>query len=289
MNKFIITSDTTADLPKDYVEKNEIGILPMSFQMEGKDYSGDEELDIKEFYDKMRNGLMPTTSQINPTQAKSKFEEYLKNGYDVLHISFSSGLSGSYNNTRIASIELNDEYKNKKVVVIDSLSVSLGEGLLVNKAVELRNEGKSIDEVAVWLEENKIKVCQHFTVNDLNHLYRGGRVSRATAILGSVIGVKPIIHVDNEGKLIPIAKVRGRKQSLTKLIDNMEKTIGSYKSENKTVFISHGDAYEEAVALGERIKEKFGVESIMISPIGPVIGSHSGPGTVAVFFMGEKR
>lgn len=289
MNRFIITSDTTADLPKDYVEKNEIGILPMSFQMEGKDYSGDEELDIKEFYDKMRNGLMPTTSQINPTQAKSKFEEYLKNGYDVLHISFSSGLSGSYNNTRIASIELNDEYKNKKVVVIDSLSVSLGEGFLVNKAVELRNEGKSIDEVAMWLEENKIKVCQHFTVNDLNHLYRGGRVSRATAILGSVIGVKPIIHVDNEGKLIPIAKVRGRKQSLTKLIDNMEKTIGSYKSENKTVFISHGDAYEEAVALGERIKEKFGVESIMISPIGPVIGSHSGPGTVAVFFMGEKR
>lgn len=289
MNKFIITSDTTADLPKDYVEKNEIGILPMSFQMEGKDYSGDEELDIKEFYDKMRNGLMPTTSQINPTQAKSKFEEYLKNGYDVLHISFSSGLSGSYNNTRIASIELNDEYKNKKVVVIDSLSVSLGEGFLVNKALELRNEGKSIDEVAMWLEENKIKVCQHFTVNDLNHLYRGGRVSRATAILGSVIGVKPIIHVDNEGKLIPIAKVRGRKQSLTKLIDNMEKTIGSYKSENKTVFISHGDAYEEAVALGERIKEKFGVESIMISPIGPVIGSHSGPGTVAVFFMGEKR
>lgn len=289
MNRFIITSDTTADLPKDYVEKNEIGILPMSFQMEGKDYSGDEELDIKEFYDKMRNGLMPTTSQINPTQAKSKFEEYLKNGYDVLHISFSSGLSGSYNNTRIASMELNDKYKNKKVVVIDSLSVSLGEGFLVNKAVELRNEGKSIDEVAMWLEENKIKVCQHFTVNDLNHLYRGGRVSRATAILGSVIGVKPIIHVDNEGKLIPIAKVRGRKQSLTKLIDNMEKTIGSYKSENKIVFISHGDAYEEAVALGERIKEKFGVESIMISPIGPVIGSHSGPGTVAVFFMGEKR
>lgn len=289
MNKFIITSDTTADLPRDYVEKNEIGILAMSFQMEGKDYSGDEELDIKEFYDKMRNGLMPTTSQINPTQAKSKFEEYLKSGYDVLHISFSSGLSGSYNNTRIASIELNDEYKKNKVVVVDSLSVSLGEGLLVNKAVELRNEGKSIDEVAMWLEENKLKVCQHFTVNDLNHLYRGGRVSRATAILGSVIGVKPIIHVDNEGKLIPIAKVRGRKQSLTKLIDNMEKTIGSYKAENKTVFISHGDAYEEALALGERIKEKFGVESIMISPIGPIIGSHSGPGTVAVFFMGEKR
>ena len=289
MHKFIITSDTTADLPRDYVEKNEIGILAMSFQMEGKDYSGYEELDIKEFYDKMRNGLMPTTSQINPTQAKSKFEEYLKNGYDVLHISFSSGLSGSYNNTRIASIELNDEYKKNKVVVVDSLSVSLGEGILVNKAVELRNEGKSIDEVAMWLEENKLKVCQHFTVDDLNHLYRGGRVSRATAILGSVIGVKPIIHVDNEGELIPIAKVRGRKQSLTKLIDNMEKTIGSYKHENKTVFISHGDAYEEAVALGERIKEKFGVESIMISPIGPIIGSHSGPGTVAVFFMGEER
>lgn len=289
MNKFIITSDTTADLPRDYVEKNEIGILAMSFQIEGKDYSGDEELNIKEFYDKMRNGLMPTTSQVNPTQAKSKFEQYLNKGYDVLHISFSSGLSGSYNNARIASIELNEKYNKNKVIVIDSLSVSLGEGLLVNKAVELRNEQKSIDEVATWLEENKLNVCQYFTVDDLNHLYRGGRVSKTTAILGSVIGVKPIIHVDNEGKLIPIAKVRGRKQSLTKLIDNMEKTIGSYKFENKTIFISHGDAYKEAEALGERIKEKFGVKSIMISAIGPIIGAHSGPGTVAVFFMGEER
>lgn len=289
MNKFIITSDTTADLPMDYIEKNEIGILPMSFQMEGKAYSGDEKLDVKDFYNKMRNGSMPTTSQINPIQAKAKLVEYLKKGYDVLHISFSSGLSGSYNNVRIAAMELNEEYTKNKVIVVDSLSVSLGEALLVNKAVELKNQGNSIDEVAMWLEENKSKVCQLFTVDDLNHLYRGGRVSKTTAILGSVIGVKPIIHVDDEGRLIPIAKVRGRKQSLSKLIENMEKSIGRYVSENKIIFISHGDAYEEAEALGDRIKEKFGIKDIMISPIGPIIGAHSGPGTVAVFFIGEKR
>lgn len=289
MNKFIITTDTTADLPKSYLQENNIGLLAMSFQMEGKEYSGDEDLDIKDFYDKMRSGLMPTTAQVNPEQARRKFEGYLKEGYDVLHISFSSALSGSYNNTRLAAIELEEEYKDNKVIIVDSLSVSLGEGLLVNKAVQLKKEGKSIEETFNWLEKNKLNVCQYFTVDDLNHLYRGGRVSKTTAILGTAIGIKPIIHVNDEGKLVPISKTRGRKQSLNKLLDSMEKLMGNYKSQNDIVFISHGDAKEEAEIVADKIKERFGFETFLINNIGPIIGSHSGPGTVAVFFMGENR
>lgn len=289
MNKFVIITDTTADLPKDYLEKNEVDLLALSFQMEGKEYSGDEPIDIKDFYNKMRSGLMSTTAQVNPERAKTKFEEYLKQGCDVLYIAFSSGLSGTYNNTRILSMELNEKYKENKVVVIDSLSASLGEGLLVNKAVELKRAGKSIDEVARWIEENKLNVCHYFTVDDLNHLYRGGRVSKVAAVLGTLIEVKPILHVDNEGKLIPISKVRGRKKSLTSLVDSMEELMGSYKSQNEIVFISHGDAQEDAQAVADKIKERFGIESFLINYVGPTIGAHSGPGTIALFFMGENR
>ncbi|AWK49696.1 fatty acid-binding protein DegV [Clostridium beijerinckii] len=289
MNKFVIITDTTADLPKDYIEKNEIGLLAISFEIDGKEYSDNESLDIEDFYNKMRSGSMPTTAQVNPERTKRKIEEYLKQGYDVLCISLSSGLSGTYNNTRLAAIELNEKYKENKVVVVDSLSASLGEGFLVNKAVELKKAGKSIDETVTWLEENKLNVCQYFTVDDLNHLYRGGRVSKVTAMLGTLIGVKPILHVDNEGKLIPIDKVRGRKRSLTNLVDNMEKLMGSYKYQNDIVFISHGDAKEDAEIVADKIKERLGIESFLISPIGPTIGAHSGPGTIALFFMGENR
>ena len=289
MNEFVIITDTTADLPKDYIEKNKIGLLAISFQIDGKEYCDNESLDIEDFYNKMRSGSMPTTAQVNPEQTKIKIEEYLKQGYDVLCISLSSGLSGTYNNARLAAIKLNEKYKENKVVVVDSLSASLGEGFLVNKAVELKKTGKSIDEVVTWLEENKLNVCQYFTVDDLNHLYRGGRVSKVTAMLGTLIGVKPILHVDNEGKLIPIDKVRGRKRSLTNLVDNMEKLMGSYKYQNDIVFISHGDAKEDAEIVADKIKERFGIESFLISPIGPTIGTHSGPGTIALFFMGENR
>ncbi|AOR23548.1 DegV family protein [Clostridium taeniosporum] len=289
MKKFIITTDTTSDLSKEYTEQNNIGLLVMSFQMDGKEYVGDENLDIKDFYDKMRSGSMPTTAQVNPEQARIQFEKYLKEGYDILHISFSSALSGSYNSTRIAAMELAETYADDKIIVVDSLSVSSGEGLLVYKAVELKKQGKSIEEIANWIEENKLNVCQYFTVDDLNHLYRGGRVSKTTAILGTVIGVKPIIHVNNEGKLIPISKTRGRKQSLGKLLDNMEKLMGSYKEENDVIFVSHGDAEKEAKSVADKIRERFKIDSIVINNIGPIIGTHSGPGTVAVFFMGENR
>ena len=237
----------------------------------------------------MRKGLMPKTSQVNSEKAKEKFREYLIKGYNVLHISFSSGLSGSYNSTRIASIELQDEFKENRVFVVDSLCASLGEGLLVHKAVQLKNNGQSIEEIIDWIEANKLHICHYVTVDDLNHLYRGGRVSKTTAIIGTMIGVKPIIKVDDEGHLIPIAKSRGRKKSLNMLVDKMEELIGSYKSQNDIIFISHGDAEEDAEYVAKKIEERFNIKSFLINSIGSVVGSHSGPGTIALFFMGEKR
>lgn len=288
MEKFIITTDVTADLPKNYLEENGIGLLPMTFEIDGKEYSEDN-FDTKDFYNKMRKGLMPKTSQVNSEKAKEKFREYLIKGYNVLHISFSSGLSGSYNSTRIASIELQDEFKENRVFVVDSLCASLGEGLLVHKAVQLKNNGQSIEEIIDWIEANKLHICHYVTVDDLNHLYRGGRVSKTTAIIGTMIGVKPIIKVDDEGHLIPIAKSRGRKKSLNMLVDKMEELIGSYKSQNDIIFISHGDAEEDAEYVAKKIEERFNIKSFLINSIGSVVGSHSGPGTIALFFMGEKR
>lgn len=289
MTKFIITTDSCADLPKDFIQKYNIGVLPLSFSIDNKEYSGVEDYDVKEFYDKMRSGLMPTTSQVTPQIAKNIFEEYIKEGYDVLHLSFSSGLSGSYNSSRVAAMEINEEYKDNKVIVIDSLCASLGEGLFVYQAVKLKDQGKTIEEVADYLENHKLNVCHYFTVDDLNHLYRGGRVSKATAIIGTMIGVKPVLHVDDEGKLIPISKVRGRKQSLNALVKYMKESIGSYKDKNDIVFISHGDALKDAQYVADKVKEEFGIDAFLINHVGPVIGTHSGPGTIALFFMGDKR
>ena len=289
MTKFIITTDSCADLPMDFIKKYNISVLPLTFSIDNKEYSGLDDYDVVDFYNKMRNGLMPTTSQVTPQTAKDVFEKYLKEGYDILHLAFSSGLSGSYNSTRIAQEELNEEYKDNKVIVIDSLCASLGEGLLVYQAVKLKEQNKSIDEIASFIEDHKLNVCHYFTVDDLNHLYRGGRVSKATAIIGTMIGVKPVLHVDNEGKLIPISKVRGRKQSLNALVKYMKESIGSYKDKNDIVFISHGDSLKDAKYVADKVKEEFGIDAFLINHVGPVIGTHSGPGTIALFFMGDKR
>ena len=176
-----------------------------------------------------------------------------------------------------------------KVIVVDSLSASLGEGLLVYKAIKLKEEGKTIEEVVKWVEDNKLNLCHYFTVDDLNHLYRGGRVSKTTAIIGTMIGVKPILHVDNEGRLTPVSKVRGRKQSLNALVKNMKDWLGSYKDENDIIFISHGDSEKDAQYVADLVKKELGIDSFLINYVGPTIGAHSGPGTIALFFMGEKR
>ena len=286
---FIITTDTCCDLPKSYIKENGLDVVTLYYNMKGVVYGKDVELDVKAFYDMMRAGEMPTTMAANPEELREMFEKYLKAGKDVLHLAFSSELSSSYSNAAVVARELNEEYTDNKVVVIDTLSASLGQGLVIYKAVQLREDGWSIDEVARWVEENRLHFCHQFTVDDLNHLYRGGRVSKLTAVAGTLIQVKPILHVNDEGKLIPIGKVRGRKKSLMALVDNMERTIGSYRDKNDIVFISHGDALEEAEYVAGLVKERFGIENFLIHPVSPTIGAHSGPGTIALFYMGDRR
>lgn len=286
---FIITTDNTADLPYSYYKENGLEYMYLTYALDGQIYGKENELSSQEFYARMRGGSMPTTSQINSEDAKAVWLPHLQAGKSILHLAFSSGLSGSCNSARLAAEDLKEEHPEYEIVVIDTLCASLGEGLLVHKAVKMKKEGKSMEEIVQWLEEHKLNLCHVFTVDDLFHLYRGGRVSRATAILGSMINIKPLLHVDDEGHLVAVGKVRGRKRSLTSLVDMMEERLGSYKGKNPEIFISHGDCQEDAEYVAKLIRERYGIEDILINPVGATIGAHSGPGTVALFFLGDKR
>ena len=290
MNSYVITTDTTSDLPESFYEAHQIPVMSLSYVLEGETYiRGIRELKAEDFYAKMRNGSMPTTSQVNPEGAKAALEPILKDGKDILHIAFSSGLSGSCNSVRIAAEELMEEYPERKILIVDSLCASLGEGMLVYYALKRQEEGLTLDENYQWCEEHKLHVVHSFTVDDLFHLYRGGRVSKTTAIFGTMLNIKPVLHVDDEGHLIPLSKVRGRKKSLQALVDSMEELQGSYTGKNEIVFISHGDCIEDAEYVRSLVEKKFGIRTFLINHVGPVIGSHSGPGTVALFFLGDHR
>lgn len=296
---FKIITDSTTDLPAEYLEEHDVGCLPISYILDGVTYGREKQLDWKKFYACMRDeGKMPTTSQINPAEAKEQLEEYIAEEYskkdgskEILYLAFSSGLSGTCGNIRMAAQELMEEHPDVKIIVVDSLGASMGEGLFVHKAVRMRDSGKSMEETAGWLQEHVLNFTHVFTVDDLFHLYRGGRVSRTAAVLGTMISIKPKLHVDDEGHLILIGKVRGRKKSLSALVDYMEEKMGSWTDENRVdyVFISHGDALEDAEYVRDLIKERFGFRNFLINHIGPTIGAHSGPGTIALFFMGESR
>ncbi|MBR2303685.1 MAG: DegV family protein [Ruminococcus sp.] len=280
-------SDSTCDLSKDLLDGMDVKILDLTYEVDSTTYVGDE-MSMKVFYDKMRNGSMTKTSQISPAVYEAAFEEEIKNGYDILYLAFSSGLSGSYNGACIARDTLLEKYPEAKIVCIDSLCASTGEGLLLIKADRKKKEGLDIDALAEWLEANKLHLCHVFTVDDLKYLKRGGRVSAAAAIAGSVLGIKPILHVDNEGHLIPIGKIRGRKQSINKLVELVSEKVGGW--ENKEVAICQGDCMEDAEYAAQLMRDRLGSETIVhICYTGPVIGAHSGPGTLALFFMGEER
>lgn len=286
---FKIVTDSTADLPLEYLEEHKLGCMHLGYIMEGVTYGCDREMPWKEFYAMMREGKMPTTSQVNPEEAKDYFKEFIKEDKEILYLAFSSGLSGTYNSAKLAAEEVMEENPDCRIIVIDTLCASLGEGLIVHKAVCMRDEGKSMDEVADWVNAHLQNLVHVFTVDDLYHLYRGGRVSKTTAFIGTLAGIKPKLHVDEEGHLILIGKVRGRKKSLTALVDYMEEKMGTFQAENDIVFISHGDALEDAEFVRDQVKERFGIKNFLINNIGPTIGAHSGPGTIALFFMGEER
>lgn len=289
MADYVIVTDNTSDLPYSYYKEHGMEYTYLTYTMDGQSYGKNHELAFPDFYARMRNGSMPTTSQVNAEEAKEVFRPILEQGKDVLYLAFSSGLSGTYNSVRLAAEELQEEYPERKIVVIDTLSASLGEGLLVDKAVELKEQGLSLEENAAWLEEHKLNLCHVFTVDDLFHLHRGGRVSKVAAVVGTMINLKPVLHVDNEGHLIPLKNVRGRKKSLSGLVSLMEEQIGEWKDKNTKIFISHGDCREDAEYVAKLVKEKFGYETFLINYVGATIGAHSGPGTIALFFWGDHR
>ena len=289
MKNFVITTDTTCDLPEDYLQQHSITLLPLYYSFDGVLYGEKVFLEPKEFYDRMRKGAMPNTMAVNPGTAREVFTNLLDQGFDILHIAFSSALSGSCSVAGTVARELCDERPDAKIIVVDSLCASLGEGLLIHKAVKLKESGKTIEEVADWLEKNKLHLCHMFTVDDLHHLHRGGRVTKAAAIIGTLINVKPVLHVDNEGRLIPVNNVRGRKKALISLVDAMEEKLKGYNGSNEDIFISHGDSEEDAKFLADLIKDRLGFEHFLIHYVSPTIGSHSGPGTIALFFMGKER
>lgn len=287
MRDFVITADSTVDLPATFYEEKNIRIISLSYLLNDNTYEDLGGLSSKEIMDEIRQGALPTTSQITPQKARDVFEPILKEGKDILHIGFSSALSGSCNSARIAAQELEEEYEGAKIIVVDSLCASMGEGFLLYKAVELLEQGKSLEETAKWVEENKLHICHDFTVDDLFHLYRGGRVSRTTAVIGSMINIKPVLHVDMEGRLTSIGKARGRKKSLLALIDRMGEKSKGY--ENPITMIVHGDCEEDAKHLAELMKERYGVKDVLINGIGAVIGSHVGPGVIGIFYMGVRE
>lgn len=287
---FVLMTDSSANLTTDIIEKFGIEVIPMIFlvnDVEHRSYKKGENVDIKQYYDMMRNKEHIKTSLLSPEIYAEAFKPFLENGQDILYIAFSSGLSGTYQSSVLAAEMLREEYPERKIITWDSLCTSMGEGLLVYYAAKMKEEGKSLDEILAWLEENKLKLCHWFTVDDLFFLKRGGRISGATAVIGSALGIKPVLHVDDNGKLISVSKVRGRKQSLNALVDKFVET--AIEPEKQTVFISHGDCIEDAEYVAKAIKEKFGIDDIVINYIDPVIGAHSGPGTLALFFLGNVR
>ena len=290
MSDFVILTDSSADLGPDLIEQYGIQVLPLSFTIRGltyQDFPDHRDMDPRVFYDMLRKEENATTAAVNVAQYTQALEPLLQAGKDVLILAFSSGLSMTYNASSMAVEELRDKYPDRKLYTVDTLCASLGQGLLVWLAAREREKGKSIEEVRDWVVSHKLNVCHQFTVDDLHFLKRGGRISATTAVVGSMLQIKPVLHVDNDGHLVNIGKARGRHNALKALVDRMEQT--AIDPREQTVFISHGDCPEDAELVAQMVKDRFGVQNVYINYVGPVIGAHSGPGTLALFYVGVER
>lgn len=287
MNNYVILTDSSCDLSAKTMEQYGIESIALEVNIDGIGTKYNNELDIKEFYDLVRAKTDVKTSAINIERFKEFFKKYLDEGKDVIYLGFSSGLSATYMNGKNACEELSEEYPGRKIVAIDTLCASRGQGLLVTLAAIKKNEGATYEEIVKYVEDTKLHLCHWFTVDDLFFLKRGGRVSAATAVLGTVLSIKPVMHVDNDGHLINVAKVRGRRASITAMVDKVAET--GIEPDSQLMYICHGDCIEDAQLLSDMIKEKYPNCEIMIDYTGPVIGAHSGPGTLAIFYIGTER
>ena len=282
-----IITDNCCDFPADMYTDLDLNVIPLTVRFQGEEVSQYSERWLKKMYAGMRDGEVATTSAVNPQSWADVIEPVLADGQDALILAFSSGLSTTYQSAVIAAAELAEKYPDRKIRVIDTLCASLGQGLLVWYACKKRDEGMGFEELADWVESHKLNLCHWFTVDDLIFLKRGGRVSAATALVGTMLPITPVLHVADEGQLINVAKARGRKASLDALAKKLSET--GLPGENDTVFISHGDCLEDAQLLEKILREKYGVKNVFIYYVGAVIGSHSGPGTLALFFLGNQR
>ncbi len=288
MRDYVILTDSCCDFPAEMVEELGVCVLPLSFAIEGKEYYNypdNRDMAPGEFYGKLRAGSLGTTSAVSVGRFQEAMTGIVESGRDVLCTAFSSALSATYQSACIAAKDVMASHPEANVLVVDSRAASLGQGLLVYLAAVKKAQGASLEELRGYVEERKNHICHWFTVDDLFHLKRGGRVSAAAALLGTMLQMKPVLHVDDEGRLIPVGKTRGRKASIRALLDKMDELA----EDPSVVFISHGDCLEDAEGLAEMIRAKFPVKKLAINYVGPVIGNHSGPGTLALFFQGKHK
>jgi DegV family protein with EDD domain len=290
MQNYIIITDATCDLTPQQLEECDIRVIPMEVVIGGQAFlhhPDEREMSLKEFYTRLRGGETATTAAISMGTWEQVLDEELKKGHDLLLVIFSSALSSTYNNARMAAEDLKEKYPERKLVIVDTLCESLGVGMLSRMTSQWRAEGKTIEENAALLEEIKLKVHHWFTVDDLGHLRRGGRISRTTAVVGQALGIKPILHMDKEGRLVAVGKVRGRKHAIKELINRMEEL--AEKPAEQDTFIIHADCPEDAQILRQELLSRIPVKSVTINQLGPLAGAHAGPGTLAVFFVGKHR
>ena len=287
MPNYKIITDSACDLPQAMLQQLEVTRIPLyvNFRNESLEDSVDE--GIKTIYEGLRAGEHASTSAVNPQRWESVIEPVLAEGFDALVLAFSGGLSTTYQSAVIAADELREKYPERTILVVDTLCAALGQGLLVYYTCKKRDEGLSLDELTAWVEENKLHLCHWFTVDDLMYLKRGGRVSAATALVGTMLNIKPVLHMDDNGKLVSMAKARGRKAAMQALVKKIGELGQGY--DNDTIFICHGDCLEEANMLAGMVKEAYGTKEVFVGNLGTVIGSHAGPGTLSVFFMGSHR
>ena len=288
--EYVIMTDSSCDLPQELADQLGLEVLPLEVMADGKNYRNwldGREIGFKEFYKLAREGKELKTSAVNTAAFEEKMEELLKEDRDILYIGFSTGLSTTYNSGEAAARELREKYPDRKIYTVDTLAASLGQGRIIYYAAKKKEAGATIEEVRDFVENEKLHMCHWFTVDDLNYLKRGGRISAATAAVGTMLSIKPVMHMDNEGHLVAVGKARGRKAALCQLLDTMGE-LGEGR-EGQTTFICHSDCMDDARYVASQMKERFGVAQVNINWIGPVIGAHTGPGTIGIFFWGRER
>lgn len=289
MRPFVITTDSNSDLPASYIQAHSTTIIPQYYSFGDTVYGDELNMEPAEFYQRMKNGELPGSQANNPAVIRDRFEALLQQGYDILHVAFSSALSGSYNNVCVTARDLMEDYPGSRIIVIDSLNVSLSEAIMVMQGDLYRSAGHTLEETAAYLEEFKTHMNVQFTVDDLFHLQRGGRVSKTTAVVGSALNLKPFLYVNAEGKLTSAGTVRGRKKSLRKLVDRMKETLPETPDYSIPVGIVHGNCLQDAQLVADYVRSETGFTNIIINDISPSIGTHAGPGAIGILYYGNVK